>query len=202
MHPVLSSSAAVLKQCCFARNARFLAPSQSLPRSKGILKAGGVGDGKVLVWCTIDGKWSGDKAAEFYKGAVQPALKTHYPLKRKFCILEDNDPTGNLSKKGLQAKRDAKLQVLHISKRSPDLNVLDFAVWSEVERRMRTQEQKWPSSKRETRKAFERRLARTAKNLPEEFVHKSIGDLKRRCERLVVATGGLFEEGGRSRRPL
>ena len=153
--------------------------------TKGILKAGGVGDGKVLVWHTIDGKWSGDQAAEFYKGVVQPALKEHFPLKRKFCILEDNDPTGNQSKKGLQAKRDAKLEVLHIPKRSPDLNVLDFAVWSEVERRMRKQEQKWPASKRETRKAFERRLDRTAKHLPEEFVKKSIADLQRRGELLA-----------------
>ena len=170
--------------------------------TKGILKAGGVGDGKVLVWHTIDGKWSGDQAAEFYKGVVQPALKEHFPLKRMFCILDDNDPTGNQSKKGLQAKRDAKLEVLHIPKRSPDLNVLDFAVWSEVERRMRKQEKKWPASKRESRKAFERRLDRTAKHLPEEFVKKSIGDLQRRCELLVQAKGGLFEEGGRSRRPL
>ena len=34
-------------------------------------------------------------------------------------------------------KKTAKLKVLHIPKRSPELNVLDFAVWSEVERRMR-----------------------------------------------------------------
>jgi len=170
--------------------------------AKGILKAGGIGGGKVLVWHTVEGAWSGDRAAAFYTDVVRPALGKHYPQKRKYCILEDNDPTGNQSKKGLQAKRESKLEVLQIPKRSPDLNVMDFAVWSEVERRMRLQEKKWPSSKRETRKAFEQRLNRTARNLPKQFINKSISDLKRRCERLLEAKGGLFEEGGRARRPL
>ena len=47
-----------------------------------------------------------------------------------------------------------------------------------------------------------RRLDRVAWSLPKEFIDKSIGDLQRRCERLYEARGGLFEEGGRSRRPL
>eukprot|EP00974_Lingulodinium_polyedra_P062471 6031038-Lingulodinium_polyedra.AAC.1 len=64
------------------------------------MKAGGVGGGQVLVWHTIDGKWSGAKAAEVYSDVVQPALRARYPRTRKFCILEDNDPTGNQSKKG------------------------------------------------------------------------------------------------------
>lgn len=170
--------------------------------AKGILKAGGIGGGKVLVWHTVQGAWSGDQAAALYTDVVRPALEKQYPQKRKFCILEDNDPTGNQSNKGLQAKRESKLEVLHIPKRSPDLNVMDFAVWSEIERRMRQQEKKWPASKRETREAFELRLNRTAKNLPEAFINKSISDLKRRSERLFEAKGGLFEEGGRARRPL
>ena len=79
-------------------------------------------------------------------------------------------------------------------KRSPDLNVLDFAVWGEVERRLRAQE-RWPEGKKETRAEFERRLDRFAEALPSSFIDKSIGDLKRRCERLYIAKGGLFEEG-------
>lgn len=169
---------------------------------KGILKAGGVGDGKVLVWHTIDGAWSGDQAAALYANVVHPALKGQYPGKRKFCILEDNDPTGNRSNKGVRAKQAANLDVLHIPKRSPDLNVMDFSIWSEVERRMRRQEKNWPATKRETRAAYERRLNTTAKRLPPEFINRSVSDLKRRCERLYEAKGGLFEEGGRSRRPL
>ena len=49
---------------------------------------------------------------------------------------------------------------------------------------------------------FERRLDRIARNLPAAFIDKSIGDLKTRCHLLHQAEGGLFEEGGRARRPL
>ena len=49
---------------------------------------------------------------------------------------------------------------------------------------------------------FERRLDRTAKKLPSAFIDKSIGDMRRRCRLLFEAKGGLFEEGGRKRRPL
>ena len=96
----------------------------------------------------------------------------------------------------------AKLHLLEIPKRSPDLNVLDFAIWSEVERKLRKQEQSWPASRYETRGQFERRLDRIARNLPSAFIDKSIGDLKTRCHLLHQAEGGLFEECGRARRPL
>ena len=55
---------------------------------------------------------------------------------------------------------------------------------------------------RETRVAFQRRLDSVAKKLPESFINKAIGDLQRRCQLLLEAKGGLFEEGGRARRPL
>ena len=161
------------------------------------MKAGVVGGGQVLVWETVNGKWCGNTAANFYKDSVQTAVKKRYGNKRRYCVLEDNDPTGNLSKAAIAAKRKAKLEVLCLPKRSPDLNVLDFAVWGEVEHRLRAQERRWPEGKKETRAEFERRLDRLAKALPSSFIDKSIGDLKRRCERLYLAKGGLFEEGGK-----
>ena len=169
---------------------------------KGILKTGGVGDGKALVWHTIDCVWGGDEAARVYSDVISPALKDHYPTKRAFTMLEDNDPSGNNSKKGVAAKAASKIHVFNIPKRSPDLNVMDYSIWAEVERKLREQERKMPPSKRETRQEFERRLDRTAANLPKEFIDKAIGDMRRRCELLSKAKGGLFEEGGRARRPL
>ena len=53
--------------------------------------------------------------------------------------------------------------------------------------------------KHETREEFERRLDRTAQQLPQEFIEKSIGEMPRRVERLYNAKGGLFEEGGKRR---
>ena len=171
--------------------------------SKGSLKAGGIGGGQVLVWHTIGAAWSGKEAAQLYTDVLHPALRARYPRTRHSCILEDNDPTGNQSRKGLEAKQHAHLQVLHSPKRSPDLNAMDFAVWPEVEKRLRAQEKKWKSAKHETRTAFERRLDRTARALPRDFIDDSIMDMQRRCKRLLDAEGGTFEEGGRSkRRPL
>ena len=80
-------------------------PKMRLPLgSKGILKAGGVGSGKVLVWHTITENWGGEQAASLYRDVVLPALSHQYPGKRAFRVLEDNDPTGNKSKKGVAAK--------------------------------------------------------------------------------------------------
>ena len=165
---------------------------------KGILKVGGVGGGKVLVWHTICGTWCGEAAASAYTDVIAPALKAHYPGRTSFLVLEDNDPTGNLSKLGCAAKAASHIKAFEIPKRSPDLNVLDYAIWSEVERRLRAQERKWPTSKRESRTAFEKRLDRTARNLSTAFIERSIGDMARRCRLLYEAKGGLFEEGGKA----
>ena len=133
---------------------------------------------------------------------IKPALQDSYGVKRRYCILEDNDPTGNRSADGKRATVAAKLEVLRLPKRSPDLNVLDFSVWAEVESRMRKQERRWPAAKRETRIEFTRRLDGVARGLPRKFTDDSISDMPRRCERRFDAKGGLFEEGGRRRRPL
>lgn len=169
--------------------------------TKGILKMGGVGGGKVLVWETIEDQWGGKVAASTYKDAVLPALKKRFRDVKSFTILEDNDPVGSRSNLASAAKKESKMKVLHIPKRSPDLNVLDFAIWSQVERLMRAQERKM-KDKRESRAQFEIRLDRTAFGLTSKFVNCSIGNLQRRCQLLYDAKGGLFEEGGRSRRPL
>ena len=106
-----------------------------------------------MAWNTVEGRWGAAAAEDLYTNVALPALQERFGEKRSFTILEDNDPTGNRSRRGIEAKRKAKLRVLEIPKRSPELNVLDFAIWSEVERRMRAQERKWPASKRESRKA-------------------------------------------------
>ena len=178
-------------------------PSSKLRQNtgaRGVLIAGGVGLGKALVWHVVEGAWGGVAAECLYMRVVRPKLETIYPGKRSFSVLEDNDPTGNMSKKGMEAKRSTGLKVFSIPEYSPDLNVMDYVVWAEVEKRMRRQERAWPENKKETRDAFIRRLARTARGLSEDFMDKSIKDLRRRCALLYEAKGGLFEEGGRKPR--
>ena len=72
----------------YRTKSRGLRPSVVKPSAKlkaglpkGILKAGGVGGGKVLVWATVNGKWCGAGAAKFYTDSVLPALKQRYGAK-------------------------------------------------------------------------------------------------------------------------
>ena len=43
--------------------------------SKGILKCGGIGGSKVLVWRTVEGRWNGEQAAKMYTQIILPALQ-------------------------------------------------------------------------------------------------------------------------------
>ena len=193
---------------CFRRKGKSLRSGHVRPDpklrintgTKGILKMGGVGGGKVLVWETIQGRWSGQLAADMYTDVVAKAVKKRYPGKASFTVLEDNDPTGNLSRLGVAAKRQCKLHVLEIPKRSPDLNVLDYAIWTEVEKRLRDQEKAFPKTKKETRAEFEHRLDRVARELPKSFIDDAIGNMYERSQLLYEAKGGLFQEGSISER--
>ena len=93
-------------------------------------------------------------------------------------------------------------KVLKIPKRSPDLNVMDYFIWAEIEKRMRAQERMMKSGKCETRAEFEKRLGATAKDLLAALIKNVIGNMHIRCQRLYEAEGGLFEEGGRSKRRI
>lgn len=166
--------------------------------AKSILVVGGVGKGRMLMWHQVPkSKWNGKAAAHMYSSSLLRGLQATYPGKRRFCVLEDNDPTGFKSARGLGAKTAANIDVLEIPRRSPDLNVMDYSIWSEVNRRMRRQEAKWPKAKRETRAEFAARLRRTATRLPTAFIKASMGDMRRRCKRVLAAKGGFIEEGGR-----
>ena len=156
----------------------------------------GVGSGRVLLWEYTDGRrWSGSVAAEMYKGPIKAVLEKAYPNKAKFKILEDNDPTGFRSKAGIAAKQKAGLSVLEILRRSPELNMCDYALWQEVNKRMRKQEKRCAPGFRESRANFLMRLRRTALRLPSSFINTSLKNMKQRCQKLVDAEGGHIEEG-------
>ena len=164
--------------------------------AKGVLLYAGIGKGKALTVHEVPhGRWSGQAAANFYKILARDLAKA-LPDKRRFPILEDNDPTGYKSAKGIAAKDEAGIGVFEIPKRSPDLSVLDYAIWAEVNKRLRRQESKWPNGKKETRAIYVRHLKLTIRSLPEDFLLKSIRDMARRCQRLYEAKGYFFEEGG------
>ena len=171
------------------------------PGARGAMVLAGVGHGRVLVWEVIDGRnWNGDVAAEMYTGPIKAALKRAAPRKRKWRILEDNDPSGFKCKKGLAAKTAAQIESFDIPRRSPALNVCDYALWTKISRRMRATEAQWTPGRTESRKQYLARLQRTAMALSQSFVDASIGGMKRRCRSLYEAGGGHFEEGGKRQR--
>ena len=79
------------------------------------------------------------------------------------------------------------------------MNVLDLAIWNEVEHRMPKQEQRFLAGTTETRAQFKVSFARTARNLSLAFIKKSIRAMATRCKKLFNAKGGLSEEGGKKK---
>ena len=123
-------------------------------------------------------------------------MKAALPGRKSFTVLEDNDPAGFKSNAGVAAKAKAGIKAFEIPKRSSCLNVLDYHIWTEVSKRMRAQELKFPTTKRESRAAFMARMRRTALSLPGAQMTAAVGDMKRRCARLLAVKGGNIEEGG------
>ena len=134
-----------------------------------------------------------------YKGPVKDCFEKAYPGRSSWTLQGDNDHTGFRSKAGIKAKEEAGLNVLRIPKRSPQLNMCDYALWKEVEKRMRARGGRFPPAFRESRPAFLKRLHRTALRLPCSFISSSLKNMRIRCQRLAAAKGGHFEEGGQHR---
>jgi len=96
--------------------------------AKGVLLHLGIGAGKVVTVHEVkDSRWSGQAAVSFYE-ALRADLGKQHPGKRKFTVLEDNDPTGYKSQKGKEAKVAGGINILEIPKRSPDLSLCDYAI--------------------------------------------------------------------------
>ena len=195
-HVAQSGTRGVIRRPGEGLNAGYVKPNPKLKYNtgaKGVHILAGVGNGKVLVWEEIQGNWNASEAARIYEGPILKALKAEYPGTKRFRVLEDNDPSGFKASKGVAAKQRVGIQAFEIPAHSPQLNVCDYWLWREVNSRMRARERMFPVGKRETRGAFIRRLKRTAKSIPSDMVSKSIGGMKKRCQRLVAAEGGQIE---------
>ena len=68
---------------------------------------------------------------------------------------------------------------------SPDLNPLDFSLWSAIERRMAERE----PAKIETAAAYKKRLRMTALRLPQSVVRDAVLAIPSRARALVAAKG-------------
>ncbi len=146
----------------------------------------GIIGGKIGLWHYLPKKsWSGQLAADTYKGPIAKALNKHVGDKASFVVLEDNDPTGYKSGKGKQAKKELKISAIEFPRHSPDLNPMDFFVWPEVERRMAKN-----PPKKETQAQYKARLRRVAMGIPETLVRAAVMSIRKRAKMVVTAKGG------------
>ena len=155
---------------------------------KGVMVAVALSSERVLMCHVITGKWNAGEAADMYRNALGPAGR------KKFLIVEDNDPSGYKSKAAVEAKSEVGISPMPFPKRSPDLNPLDYGFWDCVNRRLRKQEAAFPYAKRESRAAFVQRLRRTILRVPASVLSPMVKSMKRRCEALKDARGKHFEE--------
>lgn len=162
--------------------------------AKSVLIAAAIDSSGVLMWHEVTGNWNGKAAETMYSSILAPALQRKHKGKRRFVILEDNDPSGYKSNLGISAKRANRLDVLDLPRRSPDLNPLDYGFWAEVNRRMRKQERSFPKKKQESRSDFINRLKRTATRISAVYLQALVHSMKRRCVAVEASKGCDFEE--------
>lgn len=172
-------------------------PKKNLKYNTGaasVMVSAAVSTKGAIMWHVVAGRWNAAAAVLMYTHHLAPALAKAAPQKRKHVVLEDNDPSGYKSKLAVDAKAALKMTILELPRRSPDLNPLDYGFWSEVSRRMRKQEQRFPAGRREKRVDYLARLRRTATRMPAAYCKKLVMSMKRRCEALREAKGEDFEE--------
>ena len=100
--------------------------------------------------------------------------------------MEDNDPTGYKSTRAKTAKVELGIVPIEFPAYSPDLNPLDFSLWSEVEARMA----KGDLRLKETSAQYMGRLRRTALAIPEAVIRRMLADMKPRAESIYANDGG------------
>lgn len=161
---------------------------RAIPGAHVSICAGIVGD-KNRLWHELPQKWNEEEAAKLYTGPILKTLKKHCGEKRSYSILEDNDPTGYKSNKGEKAKEDAGIAPIPFPKYSPDLNPLDFFVWSEIERKMMASR----ITRVESAAEYKKRLRRVAMSIPQEQIAKAMAAIRSRAQMVVDEKGGLIK---------
>ena len=145
---------------------------------------GGICGEKIVLWEEIRGRWCGQTAQDMYAGPIKRALQRRRPGKRSWLILEDNDPTGFKSSKGMRGKAQSKLRTIDQPPYSPDLNPLDFSLWNEVHTRTLN-----ARPKHETKLEYKARLRKVALSMPRSFVRQAVQNIKKRAQQIFDADG-------------
>ena len=133
-------------------------------------------------------EWGG-VAESAYRGPIAKVLKKERGEKKKYVVLEDNDPVGYKSNKAIKAKQELCIDAMSFPRYSPDLNPMDYFVWEEVEARMTKNKPK----KLESVDVFKKRLRRTALGIPESVIRKGVKDMKKRIQNCYENDGKFIK---------
>ena len=102
-----------------------------------------------------------------------------------FRVVEDGDPKGFQSGKGLRAKQAQKIRSWTLPPHSPGLMPLDFSLWDEIEGEVLAKRK----IEDESMSSYKKRLNLTAKRLPWRLTHRCLGQMKANL-RVTVNSGG------------
>ncbi len=137
----------------------------------------------MRAWHVLEKKRRGERAAAAYRGPTLQGLLRTWPGKRICHTLEGNGPTGFKARAGVGAKKEVGIKAFEIPKRSPDLNVCDYALQAAVNRKTRRQERRLEAragGHRGGRRGWARRGEgdpRGSPSCPEEFYSPTIAQL-------------------------
>ena len=116
---------------------------------------------------------------------LRASLARVWGVRGSYRVVEDGDPKGYQSTKGKDAKKENSIQSWRLPPRSPEWMPLDYAIWSEIDRRMCSAK----ISGEETKAQHIARLRRTALSLPKKYVKKVLAQMKPRIQATVHAKG-------------
>ena len=116
---------------------------------------------------------------------IEKTVERLRPGKRSWLIMEDNAPNGFKSSRGLRAKRANKLKTVSQPPYSPDLNPLDFSLWSAIQAKALASRP--AHEKPRTYKARPRKIAMT---MPRAMAKKAVQSIRARAQAIFDADGG------------
>jgi len=139
---------------------------------------------RIVFWHVNQKPWCGAAAEDMYKN-LGKALRKTCGNKRKYRVIEDGDPKGFQSGKGIAEKVKQKIESMKLPVRSPEWMPLDFCLWHEIEERLYAKAPNYD----ETKKQFLKRLRSIALRLPRQMVRKCLLSMRKRIHMTIEAKG-------------
>ena len=140
---------------------------------------------RIIMWHVVEGSWCGEAAATMYM-ALGKAMRRFWGKRRSYRVVEDGDPKGFQSGKGIEAKRKEKIDSLKLPPRTPEWMPLDFCLWNEIERRMIEDDDVEGT---ETKEQYFARLRHVALTLPRDLVKRCLLQMRERIVGTVASKG-------------